>query len=213
MLCSLRRTERKKEEVGKVAIACWHLPFVEAVAIGPVENNAAAVIVTRGRPVCHTGLSCAIERVAGHPSEVRVVVVEQALCQVVDVEGDRPSGTAGPGGRRLIVIDDEISHRGPIVIFVADEDAGVGRNAHGVERLVRPRQEVERGYVSIDVVLDERKEVAKLDKMGRTAPNPARSRENITCGRVVVKLTVSRPLNDGRLFVARGAVRQMECLT
>src|SRR5260370_26005174 len=62
--CSLRRAEREKEEVGKVAIACWHLPFVEAVVIGPVENNAAAVIMTRGQTVGGAGLSRSIERVA-----------------------------------------------------------------------------------------------------------------------------------------------------
>src|SRR5262249_49176580 len=150
--------ERKKEEVGKVAIACWHLPFIEAVVIGPVENNAAAVIMTRGQTVGRAGLSRAIERVAGVPDEVRVVVVEPVLRQVFYVEGDRPSRAAGPGGRlRLIVIDDEVSDRSPIAIFVANEDAGVGRNADGAERLVGPRQEVERRYVSINVVLDERK--------------------------------------------------------
>ncbi len=115
----------------------------------------------------------------------------------------------------MIVIDDEISDRSPIAIFVADDEARIACwHADRAEAFIWSSQEIESRNVAVHIVLDQRQEIAELDKVrGRVWwTDGTRSGEPGVHGAVVVKPAVSGALNDRGLAIARRALHQMECL-
>lgn len=81
-----------------------------------------------------------------------------------------------------------------------------------MEGLILARQEVQRGNVTLDVVLDERQQIAQLDEMSLGPPDRTRPGEDLTGRWFVVKVSVSGALDDGGLPVTGGAIVEMERL-
>src|SRR5215210_248582 len=104
MLRTLRATKREKAKRGEVVPAGSDLPFVETIRTGPIENDAF-------RGIARPSLCRSVERIPSAKDEIRVVVVEPVLRQVLDIEGHHSARTARACGRlRLVIVNNEISY-------------------------------------------------------------------------------------------------------
>ncbi len=158
----------------------------------------------------------AVERVGSTPRKVAIVVIQATLGEVFNIEIHLRTRTADTGvSLRLIVIDNKITNRGTIAVFVTHHNARVPcRYANRAKVFILSRQKVQRRNITLDVVLDQRQEVTQLDKVGQVIrrTNGARTGEIGRRGSIM-EPGMSGTLNHGGLTVMCGTVVEMKGLT
>ncbi len=208
VLGPLGTPEGEVEVAREIPLRSDDLPLVVAVAPVPVEHHPSAV-VRRLRGV----LGRPVEGVAGGPAEGAGAVVQTPLGQVRNIIDDRASGAArARRGLRLVIVDHEVPGFRAVAVFVGDDDAGI-RYVHTdrVKALVLPPEKVARRDVAVDVIFDERQEVAQHDFMDRVLGRDVTGAgEDRAAG--VVEVAMACALHDRGLPIFGGPLVKVEGL-